>query len=177
MPPIPRPQPGDYAPFYAPYVAMVPEDVDVRFMLEAQEEEVRGIFGALTESQALFRYAEGKWSLKELLGHLADAERVFAYRGFCIGRGESKPLPGFDEDAYVVTGRFDSIPLEQLLQAFLDARRATRSLFASLPEEAWNRMGNANGVQVAARSLPYFCAGHAAHHLRVIRERYLSALR
>jgi hypothetical protein len=174
---IPRPQSGDYAPFYAPYVALVPEDADVLFMLEAQEEEVRGLFGALTEAQSLFRYAEGKWSLKDLLGHLADAERVFAYRGLCIGRGETKPLPGFDEDAYVANARFDSIPLSVLLQAFLDARRASRSLFLSLPEEAWTRMGNANGVQVAARCFPYFCAGHAAHHLAVIRERYLSALR
>jgi hypothetical protein len=131
----------------------------------------------MSESHALFRYAEGKWSLKELLGHMTDAERVFSYRAMCIARGETKPLPGFDEDTYVATARFDALPTEQLLQAFLDARRASLSLFHSLPEEAWARIGNANGVNVAARSFPYFCAGHAAHHLNVIRQRYLPGLR
>lgn len=174
---VPRPRPGDYAPFYEPYVQAVPGDADVLFMLEAQEQEVRGIYGALSEARALHRYAEGKWSLKELLGHLADAERVFAYRAVCIARGETKALPGFDEDAYVATARFDAVPVDQLLQAFLDARRASLSLFRTLPEEAWNRIGNANGVAVACRCFPYFCAGHAAHHLKILRERYLPGLR
>lgn len=146
-------------------------------MLEAQEQEVRGLYGGLSEAHALYRYAEGKWSLKDMLGHLTDAERVFSYRAMCIARGEGKPLPGFDEDAYVATARFDAQPTEALLKAFVDARRATLGLFATLPEEAWARIGNANGVQVACRCFPYFCAGHAAHHLNVIRERYLPGLR
>ncbi|HJV22277.1 MAG TPA: DinB family protein [Holophagaceae bacterium] len=174
---IPRPTAFDYAPFYAPYVKAVPEGVDVRFMLEAQLDEVRGLFGALSEAQGLFRYAEGKWSLKELLGHLADAERVFGYRAMCVARGEQKPLPGFDEDAYVATARFDARPLKELVTDFVLARQANLSLFDGFTEEAWSRIGNANSVQIKACGFPYFCAGHAAHHLAVIRERYLDSLR
>lgn len=174
---IPRPTAFDYAPFYAPYVAAVPEGADVRFMLEAQIEEVRGLFGPLSEAQGLFRYAEGKWSLKELLGHLTDADRVFGYRALCVGRGEQKPLPGFDEDAYVAAARFDARPLKDLIAEFVVTRQANLALFDSFAEEAWQRIGNANAVQVKACGFPYFCAGHAAHHLKVIRERYLSSLR
>jgi hypothetical protein len=174
---IPRPTAFDYAPFYAPYVNAVPEGTDVRFMLEAQIEEVRGLFGPLSEAQGLFRYAEGKWSLKELLGHLTDADRVFGYRALCVGRGEQKPLPGFDEDAYVAAARFDARPLRDLIAEFVVTRQANLALFDSFAEEAWSRIGNANSVQVKACGFPYFCAGHAAHHLKVIRERYLSSLR
>ena len=174
---IPRPTPFDYAPFYGPYVAAVPDAVDVRFMLEAQIEEVRGLFGPLSEAQGLHRYAEGKWSLKELLGHLTDADRVFGYRALCVGRGEAKPLPGFDEDAYVAAARFDARPMAALIAEFVLTRQANLALFDSLDETAWNRIGNANSVQVKACGFPYFCAGHAAHHLKVIRERYLTSLR
>jgi hypothetical protein len=174
---IPRPTSSDYAPFYAPYVEAVPEGVDVRFMLEAQVDEVRGLFGALSEAQGHHRYAEGKWSLKELLGHLADAERVFGYRALCMGRGEQKALPGFDEDAYVAAGHFDARPLKELLGDFIHARQANLSLFDGFTAEAWARVGNANAVQVKTCGFPYFCAGHAAHHLAVIRERYLTSLR
>lgn len=174
---VSRPAPDEFAPFYAPYVAAVPEGVDVRFMLEAQCDEVRGLFGALTEEQSRFRYAEGKWSLKELLGHLADAERVFGYRALCVGRGETQSLPGFDEDAFVGAGGFDAMPVERLLRAFLDVRAANLSLFGTMPEAAWSRVGTANGVAVSARCFPYFCAGHAGHHLAVIRERYMPGLR
>ncbi len=174
---IPRPTPFDHAPFYAPYVAAVPESADVRFMLEAQLEEVRGLFGPLSEAQGLHRYAEGKWSLKEVLGHLTDAERVFGYRAFCVGRGESKPLPGFDEDAYVAAARFDARPLPSLLSEFVLVRQANLALFDAMDEGAWARIGNANSVQVKACAFPYFCAGHAAHHLGVLRERYLTTLR
>lgn len=171
-----RPLPGEYAEGYAPYIAEAGEG-DVLVQLQGQLEEAAVLFGALSESQGGFRYAPGKWSLKDLLLHLSDAERIFAYRCLRIGRGDATPLPGWEEDDYALAAQADGRALADLLADFQATRRASLELFRSLPEAGWGHRGTSNGRPLSARALPYVCLGHAAHHLAVIRERYLPGLR
>ena len=134
------------------------------------------LFGGLSEAQALHRYAPGKWSLKQLLGHLADGERVFGHRAFRFSRADATPLPSFDEDAYVANATFDTRPVAELLEEFLHLRAANIILFRSLPSEAWDRRGEASGKPVSVSALAFVCAGHVRHHLGIVRERYLLTL-
>lgn len=170
-----RPMAGEYALSYEPYVAAVPPG-DVLIHLQAQADEVDALFGSLSEAQGAFRYAPGKWTLKDLLQHLIDAERVFSYRGMRIGRGDTTPLPGYEENAYAAAAHADRRPLADLLAEWKAVRAASLGLFRGLPEAAWANGGSANGMPVTARCFPYFCVGHTAHHLAIIRERYLPAL-
>ena len=170
-----RPLPGEYAEGFAPYLAAAPEG-DVLGLLRSQMDEVAGLFGSLTEAQGAHRYAPGKWSLKDLLQHLSDAELIFAYRCLRIGRGDLTPLPGFDEEAYAAVAKADERPLADLLSDFRAVRSASLTLFKGLPEGAWAQKGTGNGRSITARCFPYICLGHAAHHLAVIRERYLPGL-
>lgn len=171
-----RPQPGEYAEGYAPYLAAAPEG-DPLALLQAQMGEVTALFAGLSETQGAHRYAPGKWSLKDLIQHLSDAERIFAYRCLRIGRGDLTPLPGFEEEAYAAAARADEHPMPDLLADFRAARAASVALFRSLPDAAWNQQGITNGRALTARCIPYICLGHAAHHLGVIRERYLPGLK
>lgn len=170
-----RPLPGQYPEAYAPYLLAAPEG-DVVALLQAQLADVTSLFAGLSETQGAYRYAPGKWSLKGLLQHLSDAERIFAYRCLRIGRGDSTPLPGFDEEAYATEALADERALAELLADFRAVRTASLTLFRSLPEAAWGREGTTNGRAITARCLPFICLGHAAHHLAVIRERYLPGL-
>ncbi|HEX2191383.1 MAG TPA: DinB family protein [Longimicrobiaceae bacterium] len=165
------PAADEYAPFYAGYVASVREE-DVSYVLARQPADLRGMCIDLAEAEALARYAPGKWSVKEVVGHLADAERVFAYRAFRIARGDATPLAGFDENAYVAAGGFDARSMRDLLDDFHVARMATLSLFRATPPAAWERRGVANGSDVSVRALAYVAAGHVRHHLVILRERY-----
>ena len=168
---IRRPEPDEYASFYAGYIARVPEtDITgaLRHGLDATQELLRGI----TAERAASSYAPGKWSVKEVVGHVADAERIFAYRLLRIARGDATPLSGFDEQAYVAAAGFDRQPLAALLEQFEAARAATLGLLRSLGAEAWERRGTANGHPVSVRALGYILAGHAEHHLNLLRERY-----
>lgn len=171
-----RPLPGEYAEAYAPYIAAAPEG-DILGFLEAQAGEVRALFAGLSEAQGAFRYAPGKWSLKDLVQHLSDAERIFAYRCLRIGRGDATPLPGFEEDDYAAAARADRRPMADLLADWGAARAASLTLFRSLDDAAWDRQGTTSGRSITVRCLPFICAGHTAHHLGVIRERYLPALK
>jgi hypothetical protein len=171
-----RPQPGEYAEAYGTYIAAAPED-DVLGFLQTQMGEVSALFAGLSEAQGAFRYAPGKWSLKDLVQHLSDAERIFAYRCLRIGRGDATPLPGFDEETYAVAAKADLHPMADLLADWRASRTASLTLFRSLDEAAWERQGTTNGRAITVRCIPYICAGHAAHHLAVIRERYLPALK
>ena len=170
------PLPGEYAEAYAPYVAAA-GDGDVLMRLQEQGSEIALLFGNLTEVQGAFRYAEGKWSLKDLLQHLSDAERIFAYRCLRIGRGDATPLPGFDEDTYAAAAEADNRSMADLLADWWAARAASLTLFRGLPEGAWERQGTASGRLITAKCLPFICAGHTAHHLAVVRERYLPSLK
>jgi len=171
-----RPLPGEYAEGYAPYIAEA-GDGDVLALLQGQMSEVAALFAGLSETQGAFRYAPGKWSLKDLLLHLSDAERIFAYRCLRVGRGDATPLAGWEEDDYAAAAQADAHTVADLLADWRAARSASLTLFRSLPDSAWGNQGTTNGRPITARCLPYICAGHAAHHLAVIRERYLPALK
>jgi uncharacterized protein (TIGR03083 family) len=171
-----RPLPGEYSEGYAPYIAAAVEG-DVLTLLQGQMGEVAALFAGLSETQGAFRYAPGKWSLKDLLQHLSDAERIFAYRCLRIGRGDATPMPGFEEDAYAAAAQADARSMADLLADWRAVRSASLSLFRSLPDEAWGNQGTTNNRPITARCIRYIALGHAAHHLAVIRERYLPALK
>lgn len=166
-----RPGADEFAPFYAGYIHRVP-DGDVLALLAEQGEETQRRLGQLTPEQALYRYAPGKWSVKEVLGHMCDTERIFAYRALRIARGDETPLPGFDENLYVPAGKFDSRELAHLLAELATVRAATLSLLRTFDEAAWMRRGLCNNHPVSARALAYITVGHERHHLAILAERY-----
>jgi hypothetical protein len=166
------PAADEYGAPYAGYVARVPAGSDVLELLARQGEESRARLGAVPEARGGYRYASGKWSVKEVVVHLADVERIMAYRALRVARGDATPLPGFDESAYAPLSGADAQPLAALLDEWGDVRRATLSLFHHLPTEAWSRRGTASGFPVTARALAWIIAGHERHHLATLAERY-----
>ncbi|MGG6309998.1 DinB family protein [Paenibacillus macerans] len=169
-----RPQPGEYADHFAEYINEVPEG-DLLAFLESQPELLRRECGGLTEAQGDYRYAEGKWSVKEVLGHIADTERVMSYRLLRIARGDATPLPGFDEELFVSHASFGRQTIAELLDGFAVVRESTLALVRQLDDAAWLRLGTASGGPVSARALAYIIAGHAHHHFSILRERYAQA--
>ena len=169
------PQPDEFAPFYAGYVARVAQVAAPIDELAAQRGRVLAILSGLDEGQAGYRYAAGKWSIKELVGHLADAERIQAYRLLRIGRGDTTPLPGFEEDDYVRAAGADTRAFPDLLHEWTTVREATVVLARGLAADAWSRRGTANGSTISARAMLYIILGHVEHHLVVMQERYLRA--
>jgi hypothetical protein len=168
-----RPDSTEYASHYAGYVAGVPEG-DVVATLRDGGRELLSAIADIAESRGGFRYADGKWTIREVVGHVIDAERVFAYRALRIARGDTTPLAAFDEDAYARTAGSDQRTLADLAEELRAVRESTVALFASLPDEAWTRSGTASGKTVSVRALAYIAAGHARHHLVILRERYLA---
>jgi len=169
---IPRPIPGEVAAHFASYVDLVPEG-DLLAHLERQEAQALALLAGIPEARGGFRYAPGKWSIKDLVGHLADTERIMGYRLLCIARGEQQSLPGFAEDDYVRAAQADARPLEELIGEFAAVRRASLALVRGLDSEAWLRRGSSNGKAVSAADMGYVIAGHLTHHLKVLEERYL----
>lgn len=174
--PIDRPGPGENATYYDTYLARVP-DGDVLARLAEQNRRLIAGLAGLGEEKAGFRYAPGKWSVKEVVGHLMDAERVFAYRALRFARADLTPLPGFDEDAWMPAARFDARPLAALLEEYAAVRAATLALFRSFDGAALTRIGTANGNPMSVRALAWVLAGHEIHHAGVLRERYGLSLR
>jgi DinB family protein len=168
---FPRPTADEAAPSFQSYIAKVSGE-NVGEQLVDQVAEMERLFGTLDDRAALARYAPGKWSVKEILGHLTDAERIFSYRLLRIARGDATPLPGFEENSYVPAGRFDARPLKDLLAEFRAVRLSTTTLVGGIPSTAWSERGTASGKPVSARALVYIMVGHVAHHLGVLRERY-----
>lgn len=168
---IARPAPSEYAPHYAGYVERVPEG-DVLAHLRRQIDDTRALLRDLPPSRAVHRYATGKWSVAEVVGHLVDCERIFSYRALRIGRGDATPLASFDENAYVPAGSFDRRTLVDLVDEFTTVRHATLALFQGMPSEAFARMGTASGRQVSVRALAHIIAGHELHHVAILVERY-----
>jgi uncharacterized damage-inducible protein DinB len=169
---IPRPDASEYAPHYETYVSKVPAG-DVVTILEDQRQETQELLAGIPDGRALHRYAPGKWSIKEVVGHVTDAERVFCYRALRFARGDQTPLSGFDEKAYAPAGKFDLHALPDLAAELDAVRRATIALFSGLDAEALARRGTANAKQVSVRALAYIIAGHERHHVGILRERYL----
>lgn len=166
-----RPDSTEYGSWYAGYVSLVPEE-DVLSAIETQSSETQKLLSSLDEAKAGHRYAEGKWSVKEVIGHVTDAERVFGYRALCISRGEQQPLPGFDEKEYMANATFDAWKVGDLAEMYALGRRANIVMFRNLPDEAWTRRGIASDNPVSVRALAYIIVGHERHHLKVLRERY-----
>ncbi|MDD9267469.1 DinB family protein [Paenibacillus sp. GCM10023248] len=167
-----RPEASEYNSYYEMYISKVP-DGDYETFLRRQLEEITGFFSGLTEEQGLARYAPGKWSLKELLGHMTDTERVMSYRMLRVARGDTTKLPGFDQDIFIENGSFDHVPLADLIADFQAVRQATFTLLTTIGVSAWPRVGNASTYDITARALAYVIAGHAEHHLGIARERYV----
>jgi hypothetical protein len=166
-----RPAPTEYPAATAEYVSLVPED-DIVAAMETQSSETQKLLSSLDESKAAFRYADDKWSVKEVLGHVIDAERIMSYRLLAIARGETAPLPGWEEDDYVRAASFDRWRLSELAEHYALVRRANIILLRNLPEEAWDRRGTANGNPTTVRGLAWGIVGHERHHVSVLRERY-----
>jgi uncharacterized damage-inducible protein DinB len=166
-----RPAPDEYAPYYGTYIGKV-ADGDVVDALKGQISGTLAYLRAIPESRGGHRYAEGKWSIREVIGHLADAERIFAYRALRFARDDSTALPGFDENAFVANARFDERTLASLINEFEAVRRATIAQFDAFFPEEWLRAGTASGKQMSVRALAWVVAGHELHHLSILRERY-----
>ena len=166
-----RPLESEYAPYYQGYIAHVTEE-EILPVLRSQLDHLDALLGQVTPERETYAYAEGKWSIRELAGHLIDVERVFGYRSFCIARGESRNLPGFDEKEYMLRAPYNQIDLEDLLSELRLARLSNIAMLRNLDDEAWMRIGTANDAQVSVRALAFIMAGHVRHHLGVLRERY-----
>jgi hypothetical protein len=167
-----RPGTDEYPPFMADYVGRVPEG-DIVDILSRQISETMSLLNSIPESRADYRYQPEKWSIKEVVGHMGDAERVFSYRALRFSRGDSTPVEGFDENSYVANAPFARASLANLTNELEHIRRATIHLFANLDAEAMEQRGVANGQGVSVRGLAFIIAGHENHHLNTLRARYL----
>lgn len=167
-----RPDTTEFAPHYAGYVSAVPEG-DIVTLLRRGGDDWQAILAQLPDERADHRYAEGKWSIRQLVGHVSDAERIFTYRALRIARGDRTPLAPFDENAYADAAGSDRRTLSALAAELKAVREATIALFNSLPDDAWPLTGTASGKTVSVRALAYITAGHAQHHLNILKERYL----
>jgi DinB superfamily len=170
-----RPEAGEYAEFYANYISKVP-GTDVLGVLEAQRLQMLRLFAGRSERDGGFRYAAGKWTVKEVLGHITDTERIFTYRALRIGRGDVTPLPGFEQDDFVRNGGFAARTLADLAEEFGAVRNASIALFRSFDEEALSRRGVASQKEVTVRALGFITAGHQIHHRMILEERYFPAI-
>ena len=168
---MPRPAATEYAPFYASYVARVPEPEPLA-ALETQPAELLTIADRIAPEDELYRYAPDKWSVRQTFGHLIDTERVMGYRAFCIARGETKALPGFSEKDYVEGDDSDDRPVKALAHEFAAVRQANLWAIRRWSDEQWSATGNANGLAVSARAITYIMVGHVRHHIALLRERY-----
>ena len=148
---------------------------DILGTLDQQRRQSMMLLSGRNENDGEFRYAPEKWSAKEVLGHICDAERVFAYRALRISRADATPLEGFEQDDYVRNGPFAHRPLTDLVEEFIAVRRATLSLLRNLDEAAWMRRGTANKNEVSVRGIAYIIAGHELHHRRILEEKYFAA--
>lgn len=167
-----RPSPDEYPPFYAGYIGKVP-DGDVIEAMIGGAEIAAALLHDIDEEQGEHAYAPGKWTLKEVLLHCADAERIFAYRALRIARGDQTPLPGWDEQAYTPQSGAKDRTMASILDELESVREATVTLFQGLPADAWERKGNANGKEITVRAIAWITAGHLLHHLGIVQERYL----
>ncbi len=168
-----RPGADEYAPGFADYVAEIGDGEDIVATLASQLQEVATRLGAVPATRGDYRYAPGKWSLKEVIGHLSDTERVFAYRALSIARGDPAPLPAFDDQAWVAQMGAGDRTLADIVEEFGIVRQASLALFRHLPAAAWTRRGIASGHPASVRAMAWVVAGHARHHLEVVEARYL----
>jgi len=171
-----RPAETEYAPYYQSYVNQVNEN-DVIAVLRSELDDLDVLLDRVPNDKETYAYAEGKWTIRQMIGHLIDGERVFGYRAFCIARGEKQNLPGFEQDDYLQTAPYNNIDLEDLLSEMRLVRLSNIAMFRTLDEEAWQRVGLANNNEVTVRAIAFIMAGHVRHHMNILRERYLDGAR
>jgi len=167
-----RPEPGEYDPYYEKYIQLVQHE-DVLEALQWNIHATEALLSVLPADKAAFRYETGKWTLKEVLGHMIDTERIFAYRALRFARGDANELAGFDQDPYVAEAGHNDCALKELVEEFVTVRKGSILMFRHLPQAAWARTGLANQSKVSVRALAWIAAGHELHHRNVIREKYL----
>lgn len=167
-----RPSPAEYAPYFEKYISLVPEG-EIAVTLGKQIEGTLNLIRSLSEAQGDLRYAPGKWSIKEVIGHLIDAERIFAYRALRFARNDATPLPGFDENSFVTSAGFGSRSLADLAKEFEHTRKSNIYLFKHLDGDSLLRRGAANDNEISVRAIAYIIAGHELHHVGILRSRYL----
>jgi hypothetical protein len=170
---IARPQAGEYAQYYDRYISLVHGE-DILDTLDRQRREMMLLLSCRDEEDGDFRYAPDKWRAKEVLGHVCDTERIFAYRALRIARADATPLAGFEQDDYVRNGPFAQRPIADLVEEYIAVRRATISLLRNLDEAAWSRRGIASKNEVSVRALAYMIAGHELHHRKILEEKYFA---
>ena len=167
------PRTGEYAPYYDRYISLV-KTTDILATLDAQRRQMMLLLSGRDENEGDFRYASDKWSAKEVLGHVCDTERIFAYRALRISRGDLTPIEGFEQDDYVRNGPWARIPLAEVIEDYIAVRRATLTLLRNLDETAWERRGTANKNEISVRAIAYLTAGHELHHRRILEEKYFA---
>ena len=165
------PSKGEYPPYYETYISKL-GDHSFSILLQSQTQELKTFFASKTEEWTNMPYAPGKWTPKEVLGHLTDTERIMTFRALCIARGEKKSLPGFDQDPYVVQGQFNAVLLDDLLTDFETQRKALLSLVRTIPAASFLEIGNANGNPMTTRALLWIIPGHFMHHFQVLQQHY-----
>jgi hypothetical protein len=168
-----RPEKGEYAEYYERYISLVEED-EIVAALENQHAELVRLFEQITEEKSHYAYGQDKWTIKEVIGHLIDGERIFSYRALRISRADQTALEGFEQDGYIENSNFNNTKLSDLATELLAVRRANIIFFKNLSAEAWLRTGTVSGNQVSVRALAYIIAGHITHHLKILGERYLA---
>ncbi|RKY99655.1 MAG: DNA damage-inducible protein DinB [Ignavibacteriae bacterium] len=168
-----KPKPGDYDPYFEQYIKLVEGDDIIKILYE-QNKTCRKLINSISDHKGNYRYADGKWTIKEVLGHILDTERIFAYRALSLARGEKKSLPGFDHNDYVKEGNFNSRELLELSFEFKLLRETNLLLYKSFSEEMLCKRGLTNEAPVTVLALFYFIAGHEKHHLNVLEEKYLN---
>jgi hypothetical protein len=167
-----RPKPDEFLPYYGTYINRVP-DGDIVDTLSRQITETIAFFKSIPESKVDYQYAPGKWTIRQIMGHLSDGERVFQYRAFRFSRADATPVPGFEENDYVANAPFARVSMEKLIAEFEYLRRASIYMFSNLDAEAMGRVGVANGNPVSVRAIAFIMAGHELHHIQIVKDRYL----
>jgi hypothetical protein len=166
------PKPEEAAPYYFKYIDRIQDD-DIVGVLQSQLDETLSFLSGISEERSLYRYAPEKWSFRQVLNHVTDTERVFLFRALWFGRGFDSPLPGFDEKISAAAARADDVSWAGHVEEFRGSRLATLTFFRNLPAEAWTRSGIASGNPFTVNALAYLAAGHLAHHIAILKERYL----
>ena len=167
-----RPEKNEYAEFYAGYVALV-EETDIIAALQNQPNDLQKLFAGVSAGKENYRYAENKWNVREVAGHLVDGERVFSYRALRIARGDETPLAGFEENFYVANSNFSNVKLADTLEEFSLLRQSNVLLFKNLTEEMQRKIGTASDAKISVSALAYIMVGHIRHHANILRTRYL----
>jgi hypothetical protein len=169
---ISKPSPSDLSKYYQSYLHYIPED-DLLQVLKEQKKVFEDFLGSVSPDKEIFRYAEGKWMLKEVVGHLCDTERILSYRALRISRNDKTPMSGFEENEYTPNSNYKDRTLKNIAEELLAVRSATILLFENMSEEMFDRKGIANNNEVSVRAILFFIVAHARHHMGVIKERYL----